>query len=59
MTGKGLPSVKFAAHARSKGKLMLACKGAEGKEMHVYLSFMSQERDKFSTNVYLGMVKLK
>ena len=51
--------MKFAAHARSKGKLMLACKGAEGKERHVYLSFMSQERDKFSTSGYLGMVKLK
>ena len=44
---------------RSEGKLELACGGMKGMEMHVYLSFVSEERDKCSTSMYLGIVKLK
>ena len=57
--GKGTAIGEVCGQRRSEGKLVLACKGAEGKEMHVYLSFVSQERDRFSTSVYLEMVKLK
>jgi hypothetical protein len=57
--GKGTAIGEICGPRRSKGKLVLACGGAEGMEMHVYLSFVSQERHRLSTSVYLGLVKLK
>lgn len=44
---------------RSAGKHIQKYEGLAGEKMHVYLGFMSQERDKCSNSVYLGMVTLK
>ena len=57
--GKGTAIGEVCGPRRSEGKSVLACGGAKEKEMHVYLSFVSQERDRLSTSMYLGMFKLK
>lgn len=43
---------------RSEGKLALDCEDKKGLEMHVYLGFVSEERDRCSTSVYLGKLTL-
>ncbi|MES2875500.1 MAG: DUF6266 family protein [Bacteroidota bacterium] len=44
---------------RSAGVHIQNYPGLAGEKMHVYLGFVSQERDKCSNSVYLGMVTLK
>jgi len=44
---------------RSAGKHTQKYVGSAGEKMHVYLGFVSQERDKCSNSVYLRMVTLK
>ncbi|MEJ7691660.1 DUF6266 family protein, partial [Daejeonella sp.] len=44
---------------RSEGKQLLDCKDLKGKELHVYLGFVSEERDRCSDSVYLGKVGVR
>ncbi len=43
---------------RSEGKQTLDCSGLKGKELYVYLGFVSEERDRCSNSVYLGKVEV-
>lgn len=44
---------------RSAGKHIQNYEGLAGEEMHIYLGFVSEERDKCSNSIYLGKVTLK
>ena len=57
--GKGTAIGEVCGPRRSEGKLVLACKVAEGMEMHVYLSFVSQERDRFFDQCVFGDSQVK
>lgn len=41
---------------RKEGREILNCSELKSRELHVYLAFISEERDRCSTSVYLGAV---
>ena len=57
--GKNVHSGEVCGARRSEGKEVLPCGGMNGMEMHVYLGFVSEERDRCSMSVYLGPVVVK
>lgn len=44
---------------RSEGKLTLDCNHMKGLEMHIYLGFVSEERNQCSNSVYVGKIKVR
>ncbi|MES3018130.1 MAG: DUF6266 family protein [Bacteroidota bacterium] len=49
---------EICGERRSEGKQTLNCSDLNGRELHVYLGFVSEERDRCSNSVYLGKVEV-